>query len=67
MSRVLQWAERQGFADVPALVALRASRTDHAIESAITWAEDQQFFNIATALGRALSPVSSRDGGRTQG
>ncbi len=49
LSRILQWAELQGFADEPAIAALRGGATDHAFQLAITWAEGRGFFNIAAA------------------
>jgi hypothetical protein len=55
VSRVLHWAEQQGFAGEPAMVALRGGATDHAFQIAITWAQGRGFFNIAAALERALS------------
>jgi hypothetical protein len=54
VSRVLQWAEQQGFADEPAILGLRDSATDYAFQLAITWAEGRGFFNIAAALERAF-------------
>lgn len=55
VSRVLRWAEQQGIAGEPPMVALRGGATDDAFQIAITWAEGRGFFNIAAALERALS------------
>lgn len=55
VSRVLRWAEQQGFADEPAMVALRGDATEAAFQLAITWAKGRGYFNIAAALERALS------------
>jgi hypothetical protein len=48
--RVLQWAGRQGFADVPEIVALHDSPSDHAIQCAITWAEGRVTIGSVTTL-----------------
>jgi hypothetical protein len=55
VSRVLGWADQQGFAGEPAMIALRGGATDDAFQHAITWAKGRGFFNIAAALERALS------------
>jgi hypothetical protein len=55
VSRVLSWAEQQGFADEPAMLALRGGATDDAFQVAINWAEGRGFFNMERALSSTLT------------
>jgi hypothetical protein len=47
---VIKWADRQGYGDVPAILALRHEPTPGTVLAAIQWADRQGFRNIAAAL-----------------
>ena len=50
IASVIDWAERQGYGDVPAIEALRHQPTQDTVLRAIQWADQQGFRNIAAAL-----------------
>jgi hypothetical protein len=50
IASVIDWAERQGYADVPAIAALRHHPTPATVLAAIQWADEQGFRNIAAAF-----------------
>jgi hypothetical protein len=50
IASVITWAERMGYADVPAIKGLRQPPTPAAVLAAIQWADSQGFHNVAAAL-----------------
>jgi hypothetical protein len=50
IASVIDWADRQGFGDAPAIEALRHQPTPDTVRGAIQWADHQGFRNIAAAL-----------------
>ncbi len=50
IASVIEWAEQQGFDEVPAIAALRHQPTPDTVLAAIQWADQQGFRNIAAAL-----------------
>jgi hypothetical protein len=50
IASVIDWAERQGYADVPAIAALRHQPKPETVLAAIQSADRHGFRNIAAAL-----------------
>jgi hypothetical protein len=48
--------EEYGYADIPAITALRSDPTTQHVHQAIEWAEQQRFYNIAGALRQRALP-----------
>jgi RNA-directed DNA polymerase len=50
IASVIAWAERMGYADVPAIAALRHKPTRATVLAAIRWADSEDFRDIASDL-----------------
>jgi hypothetical protein len=50
IASVIDWAERQGHSNAPAIEALRHQPTQDTVLRAVRWADSRGFRNIAAAL-----------------